>query len=488
MLEAWQQDYSVLVAERLQSMWTQAIAAGPTGQPILDGLAFEFNTQTPGVLDWISERGAEFVTRCTEEQKGAIAALLEKKMRESHTVDELARLVRPCIGLTEGDARANVRYYDSIVATMRKEHPKMKIESIRRKALDASQKYAERQHRARAFTIAQTESAFAYNRGADQGIRQAQSKGYLGTMVKRWSTSGDDSVCSICSALEGTEVSMDGVFEFKGKLLFVDQHMLPPAHPRCACAIEYIEVEPPMFVPEEPVAQDWDTQIRQQQSEYEAKFEGQKLDKEAYMEAAAGIAEFGYESTPEQIVEMVNSVNTYTGGDFTDILAAQQNFKGRFADYSGMMSETQKAKALEDVKNISQFLEYSPTYEGSVYRGLGFDVGGPMDGGQYDSFRKLYQKGKVIQTDTFTSWTKDEDFLREVHAARTMLDEECEYSVEVTIRMKNCESGVDISRYAELQGQQEVLFDNKTSLKVLDVKEYWKDDEVMSLIIDVEEV
>lgn len=45
-LEAWQQDYSVLVAERLQSMWTQAIAAGPTGQPILDGLAFEFNTQT----------------------------------------------------------------------------------------------------------------------------------------------------------------------------------------------------------------------------------------------------------------------------------------------------------------------------------------------------------------------------------------------------------------------------------------------------------
>ena len=109
-LEAWQQDYSVLVAERLQSMWTQAIAAGPTGQPILDGLAFEFNTQTPGVLDWISERGAEFVTRCTEEQKDAIAALLEKKMRESHTVDELARLIRPCIGLTEGDARAYARY------------------------------------------------------------------------------------------------------------------------------------------------------------------------------------------------------------------------------------------------------------------------------------------------------------------------------------------------------------------------------------------
>lgn len=244
-IEAWQQDYSVLVAERLQSLWTKAVEAGPTGQPILDGLAFEFNTQTPGVLDWISERGAEFVTRCTQEQKDAIAALLEKKMRESHTVDELARLIRPCIGLTEPDAKANARYYDNIVATMRKEHPRMKVESIRKKALDASQKYAEKQHRARAFTIAQTESAFAYNRGADEGIRQAQGEGYLGTMVKRWSTSGDDSVCDICNALEGTEVDMDSDFDFKGKLLFAGQHMLPPAHPRCACAIEYIEVAAP---------------------------------------------------------------------------------------------------------------------------------------------------------------------------------------------------------------------------------------------------
>ena len=166
-------------------------------------------------------------------------------MRESHTVDELARLIRPCIGLTEGDARANARYYDNIVATMRKEHPRMKIESIRRKALGASQKYAEKQHRARAFTIAQTESAFAYNRGADEGIRQAQGEGYLGTMVKRWSTSGDDSVCDICNALEGTEVDMDSDFDFKGKVLFAGQHMLPPAHPRCACAIEYIEVAAP---------------------------------------------------------------------------------------------------------------------------------------------------------------------------------------------------------------------------------------------------
>lgn len=32
---------------------------------------------------------------------------------------------------------------------------------------------------------------------------------------------------------------MDSDFDFKGKVLFAGQHMLPPAHPRCACAIEY---------------------------------------------------------------------------------------------------------------------------------------------------------------------------------------------------------------------------------------------------------
>lgn len=240
-LRLWSQDYSILVSNQLSKLWTDAIVAGPAGQPILDGLVLEFNTQTPGILSWINERGAEFVTVCTQEQKDAIAALLTKKMRDSHTVDELARLIRPCIGLTEGQAKANARYYDSIVANLKKEHPRMKPDSIRKKAMDAAQKYAERQHRERAMTIAQTESAFAYNKGADEGIRQAQSEGYLGTMKKRWSTSGDDAVCELCASLEGMEVDMDSDFNIGGRMLFRGQHMLPPAHPRCACAIEYIE-------------------------------------------------------------------------------------------------------------------------------------------------------------------------------------------------------------------------------------------------------
>lgn len=244
-LQLWVQDYSILVSTKLSKMWSDAVKAGPSGQPVLDGLkGFSADTHTPGILKWIDDRGAAFVTACTEEQKNAISSLLTKKMRDGHTVDELARMIRPCIGLTEGDAKAVARHYDSIVATLKKEHPRMKPESIRKKALDAAQKNAERKHRARAMTIARTECAFAYNKGADEAVRQAQDWGYLGRMKKRWSTSGDDRVCSTCNALEGMEVDMDAEFKFPGKILFPGHHLLPPAHPRCACAIEYIEEEP----------------------------------------------------------------------------------------------------------------------------------------------------------------------------------------------------------------------------------------------------
>lgn len=244
-IRLWQQDYSILVANQLSKMWTNAFKAGAAKQSLLEGLDFKFDMQMPGITKWINERGAEFVTVSTQEQKNAIAALLTKKMRDNHSVDELARMIRPCVGLTEGQAKANVKYYDSIVANLKKEHPRMKPESMRKKARDAAAKYAERQHRQRAMMIAQTESAFAYNRGADEGIRQAQSQNLLGIVKKRWSTSGDNAVCSICSALEGVEIEMDADFDFKGKVLFSGHHMLPPAHPRCACAIEYIEVEKP---------------------------------------------------------------------------------------------------------------------------------------------------------------------------------------------------------------------------------------------------
>lgn len=474
--DEWAQDYSTMVSKQFAPVWENALIAGAGSQPIMSTVlersaGFRFDTALPGVAEWVSTHSADFVTRCSTQQMDAIKALLARKIVEEHTVDELARFIRPCIGLTASQSKAALKYYDTVKSTLREQHPRMKRETIERKARSAASRYAERAHRFRALTIAQTELASAYNKGADEGIRQAMNEGLLGTMAKVWSTSGDENVCEICAALDGLQVGMDDGFDYKGKSInsVIDVKLLPPAHPRCACAIQYVELSSPVFKPEVP----------------EDPYEGQKLDRELYEQAEADLPE----GTPkERVVEMVDSVRTYTEADYTNILAAQTNFGGRFENYSGVLSDEDKEKAIADVKNIEEFLRKAPKYNGDVYRGLGFDVGGPTDFGQYEDFRKMYQKGSVVEADTFTSWTKDEKVLKQIHSARTFYDEECEYSVEVTLRMKNSQFGVDISDYAELKGQQEVLFDKGTALYVRSVKETWKDDEVLQVIIDVEEM
>ena len=246
----WSKDYSILVQNKLCYVWEDAMKAGSVSQPILSALeGFTFNLLKQNVVNWIQYHGAEFVTAVTQEQKGAISALLARSVREKHSVDELAKLIRPCIGLTEPQAKANLRYYENMVANLKEQHPRMKTESIQKKAREAAAKYAEKQHRYRAMTIAQTEMATAYNRGADEAIRQAQAQKLMGTVIKRWCTSGDDMVCEQCRALEGLELAMDDKFQM-GSGWNAGENLTPPAHPRCACAVEYIETEPLVYTNE----------------------------------------------------------------------------------------------------------------------------------------------------------------------------------------------------------------------------------------------
>lgn len=90
--------------------------------------------------------------------------------------------------------------------------------------------------------IARTERAFAFNRGAYEGIKQAQAMGLMGPMEKVWSTSRGGNVCPDCEALEGETVGMDDPF-FESRGLFVGDNLTPPLHPRCYCAIMFKEVD-----------------------------------------------------------------------------------------------------------------------------------------------------------------------------------------------------------------------------------------------------
>ena len=241
-IKEWRQDYAKLVNEQFSHTWKNALAVGYKGQPIMDNLSsFHFDMQKPGVLSWIGERGAEFVTNESQTTKDAIRGLLMRSVTEKHSVDELSRVIRPLVGLNKPQAYANMRYYENVLNTLSDQHPRTSKEVIQRRAQEAAWKYAEKQHRERAYMIARTEMSFAYNRGAYEGIKQAQEMGLMGAVVKIWSTSQGGNVCPDCEALEGEEVGMDGTF-FESRGLFRGDNLVPPLHPRCECAIVYQEV------------------------------------------------------------------------------------------------------------------------------------------------------------------------------------------------------------------------------------------------------
>ena len=145
------------------------------------------------------------------------------------------------VGLTHQQSIANLNYYNKLITSGMSE----------KKATDLSIRYSARQHRYRAYNIARTELAFAYNQGSYLGIKQAQAAGYMGEAVKIWCTADDERTCEICGALEGKAIAMDDEFGFNTKLSVATTptiKMVPPAHPSCRCTTIYEEINPPEWV------------------------------------------------------------------------------------------------------------------------------------------------------------------------------------------------------------------------------------------------
>lgn len=231
-IQTWMQDYSRMAAKKFAPVWLQAIRNGGAGQPATKGVqGFSFQSNTKAIRKWVAERSAALVTAVTNEQKDAIKVMIGRAIDGKYTVDELSRVIRPCIGLTRPQATANQRYYETIRDNLLSQHPRMKVESAQKQAREMALKYAEKQHRQRAYMIAETELASAYNQGNDQAVKQAQQQGLLGAVHRIGCTAADDRVCSDCSDREGKELAEGDI---------------PPWHPRCRCTVLYEPIGKPL--------------------------------------------------------------------------------------------------------------------------------------------------------------------------------------------------------------------------------------------------
>lgn len=233
-LKDWMQDYSRLVTKHLYPAWLEAMGAA-AAELERKHPSWYFNPMAQGVRAWTDAHTATLVTQLSTTQFEALKAVVQRAaVLEDMSVDELARAIRPMVGLTKPQAEANLRYYEKLIENG----------VSTKRARDLSAKYAARQHRYRAMSIARNELAEAYSAGAHEATKQAIETGYLPRMVKVWSTSLDEfRRCDACKALEGVIVDMDDDFVYEDKKGRRTTALRPPLHPQCMCAVQYVPAD-----------------------------------------------------------------------------------------------------------------------------------------------------------------------------------------------------------------------------------------------------
>lgn len=131
-VEEWQQDYSKLVHDKIAPEMVKAMKAGAKNQNQHKGIdiGYKFDADHWAVSDWLENHTAELVTNCTRVQKDAIQSMIDIGIRKHMGTDELARFIRPCIGLTKPQTQAAMKYYETIKTELEKKHPRTKPEKI----------------------------------------------------------------------------------------------------------------------------------------------------------------------------------------------------------------------------------------------------------------------------------------------------------------------------------------------------------------------
>lgn len=195
-------------------------------------IGFSFDTANPSAIQYAIQHAAELVTSITRETSEAINTAIVESFRESISVAETARIIRGSIGLTETYAAAvsnlrkriaespgNLIYAGSTpIRVPFKGMPAPRMDKLLRQ-------YSDRLIRARAITIARTETIRASNEGQRLLWQQAVQKGILsGQEMRQWIAFDP---CDICTGYDGEKRRLSE--PFRGGLTG------PPAHPNCRC-------------------------------------------------------------------------------------------------------------------------------------------------------------------------------------------------------------------------------------------------------------
>ncbi len=190
-----------------------------------------FTMVNPMAAHQAKVHAARMVTGVSKQTKKAIATLTARAVTEGIEPMNLAKMIRPLIGLNQRQAHA--------LWNARQAWTKGGLTG---EALDTRvAAYSTRLLKQRATAIARTETIRAAALGVRQGWQDAVDRKILNphTTKREWIAALSDRTCMICLDANGQVVTFEKPFLVGGQ-----ETDGPPAHPLCRCAVGLTFVKP----------------------------------------------------------------------------------------------------------------------------------------------------------------------------------------------------------------------------------------------------
>jgi hypothetical protein len=184
------------------------------------GFAVDFARTNPAAVAWANQHAGALVTEISASTREGVRSLVVASQAEGRPVRWLARELREVIGLHSRQVTAVERFRERLVAQGVGE------EDVARR----TERYAGAQLKARAETLARTETVAVTNEGQQRLWEAAADQGLLDREETRrvWIVTDDDLLEFSCEKLDGVEVGLDEPWTSDGRAITG-----PPLHPNC---------------------------------------------------------------------------------------------------------------------------------------------------------------------------------------------------------------------------------------------------------------
>lgn len=232
--------YSEYVNKNLMPKWEDAAKMGRDNarDGMVAGFARPFGEMIDvndipmrNIISHVRGRAQNMIVQINELQIDAIQGIIRRYgiERGLNPID-VARYIRPTVGLTEREALAVANRRDKWLNALGPNPSERQLARIERN----TQRYSTKLHAARAKRIARTEMSWAYNNGNLTSIKEYRNRGWLEglRLKKEWMTTMDEKTCPYCGPMDGKIVDLDA--EFDTDLGATDA---PPLHPHCRCTV-----------------------------------------------------------------------------------------------------------------------------------------------------------------------------------------------------------------------------------------------------------